>query len=90
MSTLPILLPDFALHNGVARDVTRADWVMAWGRKPSAIKAIAEATKAGKPVLTLEDGFDRSVGLGADEPPLSLIVDDVGVYYDASQPSRLE
>ena len=90
ISTLPTLLPDFALHNGVARDVTRADWVMAWGRKPSAIKAIAEATKAGKPVLTLEDGFVRSVGLGADEPPLSLIVDDVGVYYDASQPSRLE
>lgn len=47
ISTLPTLLPDFALHNGVARDVTRADWVMAWGRKPSAIKAIAEATKAG-------------------------------------------
>ncbi|HDS1736321.1 capsular polysaccharide biosynthesis protein [Pseudomonas sp. BP8] len=90
ITTLPALLPDYALHNGVTGDVKKADWVMAWGRKPSALKAMAEARKAGKPVLTLEDGFVRSVGLGADEPPLSLIVDDVGVYYDASQPSRLE
>ena len=90
ISTLPALLPDFALQCGAVRDVEVADWVMAWGRKPSAMKAIAEAQKAGKPVLTLEDGFIRSVGLGADEPPLSLIVDDVGVYYDAAQPSRLE
>ncbi|WJD64056.1 capsular polysaccharide biosynthesis protein [Pseudomonas kurunegalensis] len=90
ISTLPALLPDYALKNGVVRDVDDADWLMAWGRKPSAIKAMAEAKRAGKPVLTLEDGFIRSVGLGADEPPLSLIVDDVGVYYDASQPSRLE
>lgn len=90
ISTLPALLPDYVLQNGVARDAQHADWLMAWGRKPSAIKAMAEAQKARKPVLTLEDGFVRSVGLGADEPPLSLIVDDVGVYYDASQPSRLE
>ncbi|MEN4829555.1 capsular polysaccharide biosynthesis protein [Pseudomonas sp. P39-UII1] len=90
IATLPALLPDYVLHNGAVRDVATTDWVMAWGRKPSALKAIAEARKAGKRVLTLEDGFVRSVGLGADEPPLSLIVDDVGVYYDASQPSRLE
>ncbi|MCY1195041.1 Capsule polysaccharide biosynthesis protein [compost metagenome] len=90
ISTLPALLPDYALQNGVVRDVADADWLMAWGRKPSAIKAMAEAKKARIPVLTLEDGFVRSVGLGADEPPLSLVVDDVGVYYDASQPSRLE
>ncbi|EKT4568935.1 capsular polysaccharide biosynthesis protein [Pseudomonas alloputida] len=88
--TLPALLPDFELQNGVVADVSEADWVMAWGRKPSAHLAMAAARKAGKPVLTIEDGFLRSVGLGADEPPLSLIVDDVGVYYDARQPSRLE
>lgn len=89
-ATLPSLLPDFTLQNGTVDDVQAADFIMAWGRKPSAVKAMAEAVKAGKPVLTLEDGFLRSVGLGADEPPLSLIVDDLGVYYDASQPSRLE
>jgi len=90
ITTLPALLPDFALHNGSVADVPKTDWVMAWGRKPSATKAMTEASKSGKPVLTLEDGFIRSVGLGADDPPLSLIVDDLGIYYDATQPSRLE
>jgi capsular polysaccharide export protein len=42
------------------------------------------------PLVRLEDGFLRSVGLGADEPPLSIVVDDLGIYYDAGQPSRLE
>ena len=88
--TLASLLPDYALHNGTVAETNKADYVMAWGRKPSAFKAMAAAAQANVPILTLEDGFLRSVGLGADEPPLSLIVDDVGVYYDASAPSRLE
>ena len=41
--------------------------------------------------LRIEDGFLRSVGLGADlVRPLSLVIDDVGIYYDATKPSRLE
>ncbi|AUB75661.1 MAG: capsular polysaccharide biosynthesis protein [Pseudomonadales bacterium] len=88
--TLPALLPDYVLRNGTVADIRKADCVMAWGRKPSAIKALAIASRANLPVVTLEDGFLRSMGLGADEPPLSLIVDDLGVYYDASAPSRLE
>ena len=48
------------------------------------------ARKLGLPYLALEDGFLRSVGVGAAEPPLSMVLDDVGVYYDASAPSRLE
>ncbi len=90
ITTLPSLLPDFALHNGTVADAEQAEQIMAWGRKPSAHKAMAIAAKNSKPILTLEDGFLRSVGLGADDPPLSLIVDDVGIYYDASAPSRLE
>ena len=88
--TLPSLLPEYALHNGSVGDINQVDCVMAWGRKPSALKAISHAAQANLPILTLEDGFIRSVGLGADEPPLSLIVDDMGVYYDACVPSRLE
>ncbi len=44
------------------------------------------------PDLTLvEDGFLRSRGLGAKLiPPLSLALDDLGIYYDPSQESRLE
>lgn len=43
------------------------------------------------PALRVEDGFLRSRGLGAElVPPLSLVCDDLGIYYDPSQPSRLE
>ncbi|MBK0326907.1 capsular polysaccharide biosynthesis protein [Rhodobacteraceae bacterium F11138] len=39
----------------------------------------------------VEDGFLRSRGLGAAlVPPLSLVVDDLGIYYDPTRPSRLE
>ena len=38
-----------------------------------------------------EDGFLRSRGLGAELiPPLSLVADSSGIYYDASGPSDLE
>lgn len=43
------------------------------------------------PCLRIEDGFIRSRGLGAElVPPLSLVADDLGIYYDPSRPSRLE
>ena len=42
-------------------------------------------------VWRMEDGFIRSVGLGADlRRPTSLIVDDLGIYYNGQQASRLE
>ena len=41
--------------------------------------------------IYIEDGFLRSVGLGADlVRPLSWVVDRTGIYYDATQPSDLE
>lgn len=42
-------------------------------------------------VVRIEDGFLRSRGLGAElVPALSLTLDDLGIYYDPSRPSRLE
>lgn len=42
-------------------------------------------------VRRVEDGFLRSRGLGAElVPPLSLVTDDLGIYYDPSRESRLE
>ncbi|WP_443971574.1 capsular polysaccharide export protein, LipB/KpsS family [Sphingobium sp. CR28] len=42
-------------------------------------------------VVEVEDGFIRSVGLGADcVPPLSVVIDDMGVHYDPTVPNRLE
>ena len=39
----------------------------------------------------IEDGFIRSVGLGVHfHPPMSLVCDRVGLYYDATRASELE
>ena len=39
----------------------------------------------------VEDEFLRSKGLGAElVAPLSLVLDDLGIYYDPTRPSRLE
>ena len=59
-----------------------------WGRKSSGRRAVALARLLGRPFLLLEDGFLRS--LGRNDPPLSLLLDDLGCYYDASAPSRME
>ena len=50
------------------------------------------ANKAGDTqAVRVEDGFLRSRGLGAElVPPLSLVADRTGIYYDPSGPSDLE
>ena len=41
--------------------------------------------------LLLEDGFIRSFGLGVEgSPSFSIVKDNVGIYYDATTPSKLE
>lgn len=88
--TLPALLADFNLIFSKSIPSVGVDGVLAWGRRPSALKAKLIADRAKLPFITVEDGFVRSVGLGSEDPPLSLIVDDIGVYYDATTSSRLE
>lgn len=61
-------------------------YVVAWGKKARILK-----DQDFKHVTTVEDGFVRSSGLGANLiRPYSLVFDDVGIYYDATRPSRLE
>ncbi len=60
-----------------------------WGMKLSG-RIARQAARVGLPCLRLEDGFLRSVGLGPADAPLSIVVDNLGVYYDANRPSRLE
>lgn len=49
------------------------------------------AADAAIPIVAVEDGFIRSVGLGAGlHPPSSIIVDTRGIYYDPRRPSDLE
>ncbi|WP_457647810.1 capsular polysaccharide biosynthesis protein [Profundibacter sp.] len=46
---------------------------------------------ADEALLRIEDGFLRSRGLGANlTAPLSLVADDLGIYYDPTRESRLE
>ncbi|SFR53116.1 capsular polysaccharide export protein [Yoonia tamlensis] len=41
--------------------------------------------------MRVEDGFLRSVGLGAElTQPMSLVIDQTGIYYDATRPSDIE
>lgn len=77
----------FRPSDGSAR---KLDAIIGWGHKPTAEAARAYAARHGLPYLALEDGFLRSVGLGGREQPLSLIVDERGIYYDARTPSALE
>jgi capsular polysaccharide export protein len=49
------------------------------------------ASRSDAGAARVEDGFLRSRGLGAAlVPPLSLVVDDSGIYYDPAAPSDLE
>lgn len=78
-------------HAAFPRRTYNADCVVGWGRKLHTHLARQYAERHGLPYVSLEDGFLRSIGLGVKgEPALSLIVDDLGIYYDATVPSRLE
>ncbi|MEM7439746.1 MAG: capsular polysaccharide biosynthesis protein [Pseudomonadota bacterium] len=69
----------------------KGDWVLVWGRKPVAKRGQAIARWRGARVLTLEDGFLRSVRTGREgEPGFSYVMDDLGIYFDTSAPSRLQ
>ena len=71
---------------GIALARARGRGLMVWaGKETPAMQA------AGLPLRRVEDGFLRSRGLGADlVAPLSLVADDLGIYYDPAQESRLE
>jgi capsular polysaccharide export protein len=62
--------------------------IVGWGDRPSGRRAARLAARTGARLLRVEDGFLRSAR--REDPALSLILDDLGLYYDASQPSRLE
>ncbi|QNP42789.1 hypothetical protein H9L15_11930 [Sphingomonas daechungensis] len=52
---------------------------------------LARIEREADAVLEVEDGFIRSVGLGSDcVPPLSIVVDRLGVHFDPAKPSELE
>lgn len=63
---------------------------LGWGAKRSANRAKWYAHRNGDQILCLEDGFLRSFNMGRTFTPLSMVVDDIGIYYDSNRPSVLE
>ena len=66
------------------------DVCVGWGRRPAAERLHARAVRAGASFVSVEDGFLRSFFPGQKYPGLSIVVDAVGVHYDATAPSELE
>lgn len=62
--------------------------VLLWGRNHELLQA--KLKEQNIPVWVMEDGFIRSVGLGADlRLPSSLVIDEQGIYYDSLAPSDI-
>ncbi len=78
--------PDRALE----RQKAEGGRIVVWAsREPEGFAERCAGQSA--PLLRMEDGFLRSVGLGANlEPPSSIVLDGRGIYYDPSGPSDLE
>ena len=73
----------FTQEKKAINKVSDNDALLIWGSKSPSIQH--------PHILRVEDGFIRSKGLGIDlTPPLSLVFDPVGIYFDATRPSYLE
>lgn len=73
-----------------ANDIPVGEKVAVWKSRtrPAVLEALE---RRGAEIVEVEDGFIRSAGLGADcVPPQSIVIDDIGVHFDARRPSRLE
>ena len=77
-------------QDAILTALDKGQTVMVWAsREPEGAAGLARSR--GGAFIRIEDGFIRSPGLGAHfSPGFSLIFDDIGVYYDATRPSRLE
>src|SRR5262249_29085835 len=84
--------PAFARRAGQAARLAarRGTGIGVWAsRVPAGLHEAAAGREV--PVSIVEDGFLRSVGLGANfMPAASLVIDGSGIYYDPTRPSELE
>lgn len=68
-----------------------ADVVLVWGRKGSSWSGVEFASRRALPGWYLEDGWIRTASRQAHSRRCySLLVDDMGVYYDATSVSGME
>lgn len=73
-----------------AVDAAGSEKIAVWkSRIPPSV--LSELERSDAELMEVEDGFIRSAGLGADcVPPLSIVVDSLGVHFDPSRESELE
>lgn len=84
----PVIHKSF--ERALASAIEHKGCVVVWASRLSQEK-IAACENHNVPVVRLEDGFIRSVGLGAGlVGASSLVLDTRGIYYNGSQPSDLE
>ncbi|GJE18473.1 capsular polysaccharide export protein, LipB/KpsS family [Methylobacterium marchantiae] len=76
-------------EDAVAQARSRNARILAWAtRMPERLPSLC--AEHGIPLARIEDGFLRSVGLGASlQPGASIVVDDSGIYYDPRSENRL-
>lgn len=75
-------------NNSHAKNGKNYQHIIVWGMKQPHLDA--KSLLPAK-LWRMEDGFVRSVGLGAKLiTPYSLVLDDRGIYYNPQQPSQLE
>ncbi|MCF2514394.1 beta-3-deoxy-D-manno-oct-2-ulosonic acid transferase [Sphingomonas sp. G124] len=69
----------------------RGGSVVAVWKSRTSTTLLNRISEAGLPVAEIEDGMIRGRGLGANcVPPLSIVVDFTGIYFDPTQTSDLE
>ena len=89
---LPLFFPGCSLNKIRSMSAPDSDdLVIGWGNKPNTAAAIDFANKNNLAYVRLEDGFISYLGHpSSDSCRLSLIKDNLGIYYDARQSSLLE
>ena len=83
--------PWSALQQRFNIGVASPDAFIGWGHKKSYQRAKNAAKRQNLPTLSIEDGFLRSLDSGlSSRYGLSVVIDDIGIYFDSTQRSRLE
>lgn len=79
-----------SLDDALLKGLSSGDRLFFWGKKVD-MALLEWARNNAVEVMTVEDGFIRSLGLGsALSRPLSLVMDRRGIYFDPTAPSDLE
>lgn len=77
-------------ENAALKAAANDHQIIVWANRRTD-KMVRKCERVSVPLLRMEDGFLRSTGLGSElTPAASLVLDDIGIYYDSTRPSRLE